>query len=90
MKKDVCVKLDGVILEDCFAKIRRNFYEVYQTTPIKYLQILRINHAADLLVNSALSIEEISAMSGFSDSKYFCFVFKKIKACPPSVFRTTL
>ncbi len=28
MKKDVCVKLEGGILEDCFAKIRRNFYEV--------------------------------------------------------------
>ena len=68
-------------------QFRRNFY---QTTPIKYLQILRINHAADLLVNTTLSIEEISALSGFSDSKYFCFVFKKIKACPPSVFRATL
>lgn len=71
-------------------QFRRNFYEVYQTTPIKYLQILRINHAADLLVNTTLSIEEISAMSGFSDSKYFCFVFKKLKFCPPSVFRNTL
>lgn len=71
-------------------QFRRNFYEVYQTTPIKYLQTLRINHAADLLINSALSIEEISAISGFSDSKYFCFVFKKLKLCPPSVFRNTL
>ena len=71
-------------------QFRRHFYEVYQTTPIKYLQTLRINYAADLLVNSTLSIEEISAMSGFSDSKYFCFVFKKLKSCPPSVFRATM
>lgn len=71
-------------------QFRRNFYEVYQTTPAKYLQILRINHAADLLVNTTLSIEEISAMSGFSDSKYFCFVFKKLKSCPPSVFRASI
>ena len=28
MKKDVCVKLNGGILEDCFLKIRRNFYEL--------------------------------------------------------------
>lgn len=28
MKKDVCVKLEGGILEDCFLKIRRNFYEL--------------------------------------------------------------
>ena len=71
-------------------QFRRNFYEVYQTTPIKYLQNLRINHAADLLTNSTLSIEEISAICGFSDSKYFCFVFKKLKSCPPSVFRTSM
>ena len=71
-------------------QFRRHFFEVYQMTPVKYLQSLRINYAADLLVNSSLSIEEISAMSGFSDSKYFCFVFKKLKSCPPSVFRATM
>lgn len=71
-------------------QFRRNFYEVYQTTPVKYLQTLRINYAADLLVNSSLSIEDISAMSGFSDSKYFCYVFKKLKTCPPSVFRSSV
>lgn len=70
-------------------QFRRNFYEVYQTTPVKYLQLLRIDYAADLLINSTLSIEEISSMSGFSDSKYFCFVFKKLKDCPPSAFRST-
>lgn len=71
-------------------QFRRHFFEVYQMTPVKYLQQLRINYAADLLVNSSLSIEEISTMSGFSDSKYFCFVFKKLKSCPPSVFRATM
>ncbi|MBQ6831331.1 MAG: helix-turn-helix transcriptional regulator [Oscillospiraceae bacterium] len=71
-------------------QFRRNFYEVYQTTPVKYLQLLRIDYAADLLINSSLSIEEISSMSGFSDSKYFCFVFKKLKGCPPSSFRSGL
>lgn len=71
-------------------QFRRNFYEVYGTTPVKYLQTLRINYAADLLLSSSLSIEEISSMSGFSDSKYFCFVFKKLKSCPPSAFRSSI
>ena len=71
-------------------QFRRYFYTVYQTTPIKYLQSLRINYAADLLSNSTLSIEEIATISGFSDSKYFCSVFKKHKACPPSLFRASI
>lgn len=71
-------------------QFRRNFYEVYGTTPLKYLQSLRVNYAADLLSGSTLSIEEISSMCGFSDSKYFCSVFKKYKLRPPSGFRKAL
>ena len=71
-------------------QFRRHFFEVYQTTPVKYLQQLRINYAADLLINSSLSIDEVSFMSGFSDPKYFCFVFKKLKHLPPSAFSSSL
>lgn len=71
-------------------QFRRHFYEIYQTTPVKYLQLLRINYAADLLINSSLSIDEVSFMSGFSDPKYFCFVFKKLKHRPPSAFRSSM
>ena len=71
-------------------QFRRHFYEVFQTTPVKYLQLLRINYAADLLLSSTLSVDEISFMSGFSDPKYFCFVFKKLKHCPPSAYRSAM
>ncbi len=71
-------------------QFRRHFFEIYQTTPVKYLQLLRINYAADLLINSSLSIDEVSFMSGFSDPKYFCFVFKKLKHRPPSAFRSSM
>lgn len=71
-------------------QFRRNFYEIYGTTPLKYLQTLRVNYAADLLAGSTLSVEEISSMCGFSDSKYFCSVFKKYKSYPPSGFRKML
>ena len=71
-------------------QFRRHFYEVYQTTPVKYLQTLRVNYASDLLLSTSLSVDEISFMSGFSDPKYFSFVFKKIKHYPPSVFRSSI
>lgn len=71
-------------------QFRRHFFEVFQTTPVKYLQLLRINYAADLLLNSSLSVDDISFMSGFSDPKYFCFVFKKLKYCPPSAYRSSI
>ena len=71
-------------------QFRRHFFEVYQTTPVKYLQTLRVNFASDLLVNSSLSVDEISFMSGFSDPKYFSFVFKKLKHYPPSAFRSSM
>ena len=71
-------------------QFRRNFHEVYGVTPLKYLQSLRVNYASDLLSSSSLSIEDISTMAGFSDSKYFCSVFKKHKHVPPSTYRKAL
>lgn len=68
-------------------QFRKSFYEIYGTTPLKYLNTLRIDYAVVLLDASHFSIEEISEMSGFSNSKYFSTIFKKYKALAPSSYR---
>ncbi|OIK14646.1 response regulator transcription factor [Bacillus sp. MUM 13] len=54
---------------------------------IEYLNKIRIEEAAGLLITGTVSISEISGMVGYSDHSYFCKVFKKVKGMSPSQFR---
>lgn len=57
-------------------------------TFIDYLTGKRISKAKKLLLNSNLSIKEISASAGYSDPNYFTKVFKKVESVSPSVYRS--
>lgn len=57
------------------------------SSPIKYLTALRINHAKHLLVNHPdLDVETIGQMSGYPDPVYFSKAFKKQTGVYPSQF----
>lgn len=56
-------------------------------TPIQYLNKIRIDQAKLLLRSTTLSIAEVSAESGFSDSFYFARVFSKITGMSPRDYR---
>ncbi|WP_138752072.1 response regulator transcription factor [Paenibacillus sinopodophylli] len=53
----------------------------------EYLNKIRVEKAADLLRDSAVSISEISSMVGYSDHSYFTKVFKKLTGLSPSHYR---
>ena len=54
------------------------FKETYNTTPIKYINDIRINKAKLLLKSGNYSNEEIAFLCGFNDVKYFYVIFKKL------------
>lgn len=49
----------------------------------KYITQVRILNAEKMLLNTRLSVTEISMRCGFSDSNYFAAVFKAQKGIPP-------
>lgn len=53
----------------------------------EFLQRIRISVAANMLLNTSLSIEEISNSVGYKDAKYFSKVFKKIFNITPASYR---
>lgn len=65
----------------------KRFYEVFKTTPHKYLIMLRIEHAKFLLLNTAEKIGEIAVEVGYGDIGYFSCVFKKYTGMSPRKFR---
>jgi AraC-like DNA-binding protein len=54
-----------------------------------YIHHLRINYALKLMRESDLNITEIALASGFSDTNYFCRVFRKYQNFSPSQYRKT-
>lgn len=56
-------------------------------TPIAYKHNIMIQHALELLLNTTLSIEEISYSVGFSSSNYFRKIFIKLTGKTPKELR---
>ena len=71
---------------------QRSFFRVFQAAmgmpPMAYLLQLRIQRAAALLRDSALTITEIAYEVGFNDSNYFTRQFKKHFNQTPKQYRT--
>jgi len=63
---------------------RMLFKKKYGTSPVKYINSLRLNHAKELLSSGMYSVTEVSALSGFSALPYFCREFKKMYGISPS------
>lgn len=79
-----------VILCELQGMGRTSFYNKLKTltgyTPNGFIQLIRVKRAAVLLKEGQHNINEISDMTGFSDSKYFREVFKKHYKMSPSQY----
>lgn len=65
-----------------------NFFEKnFGKTFLQYYNDIRIDHAVDDLLNSNLSIDEISLRNGFDDPRSFVSAFKKRYNILPSIYR---
>ncbi len=67
--------------------IARLFREHLNTCSADYINGLRIRYACDLLLNSELTVGEISAKAGYNNQYYFTRVFKKMHGATPTDFR---
>ncbi|WP_159872438.1 MULTISPECIES: helix-turn-helix transcriptional regulator [unclassified Raoultella] len=53
----------------------------------EYLKLARISRSKALLMNTNLKINEVSEKCGFTDTNYFCKVFRDINDCTPLEYR---
>lgn len=65
----------------------RMFTKIYRTTPLNYINSMKMQHAYYLLKNTMLNISEIAQKCGYFDSNYFSRQFKKIYGISPKEFR---
>ena len=68
--------------------LNRRFRLATDTSPLQYLQGLRIAHAKELLKQSNLAVSEVADMVGYQDASYFTSLFKKLTAVTPMEYRS--
>jgi len=61
----------------------RTFEKIVGNTPMEYRNNIRLQHAADLLLDEKLAVGQISNLVGYSSASYFSWAFKqKYKLSP--------
>lgn len=87
---DENLSLDSVAAISGFSKYHfsRLFKQYTNYSFYKYLNIKRIARAEQLLIDPSLSITEVALSSGFPSHSSFIRMFKIIKGCTPSEFRS--
>lgn len=68
-------------------KLKNGFKQMYGTTVFGFLLDERMNKARMLLQDSALSIQEISTMTGYKNLSNFTAAFKRKFGYPPSAMK---
>jgi AraC-like DNA-binding protein len=79
---DVCAALGRTKSAVCPA-----FKKKYGITVIDYITILRVEEAKKMLLETDMTVSEISDGVGFSDTSYFSKVFLKSAGISPSQYR---
>ncbi len=64
--------------------LRRLFHKVYKTSPLQFINSLRLNKARAMLENRDGTVINIAFSCGFADMYYFSRVYKKHFGYPPS------
>ena len=59
----------------------------YNITVTEYINSLRLNYAANLLVNTNYSLTDIYLECGFSNQTYFSTCFKRTYGMTPTAYR---
>jgi AraC-like DNA-binding protein len=83
---DILAKVAGLSR----AHFSRSFAEMTGLAPARYVMEERMRRAAKLLLaNRDVSVKQVAALAGISDSNYFTKVFRRTYGVSPTDFRTT-
>ena len=66
---------------------RKLFTEIYEMPPKKYIGLIRMSKAKELLLTKELSVQQVAEEVGFHDVYSFCKSFRKAFDCTPSQYR---
>lgn len=69
------------------SNFRRVFKSVYHVSPVRYIMLVRLDRAKELICYTTDSLSTIALDTGFANLYYFSRIFKKEVGCTPSEYR---
>lgn len=66
---------------------RKLFTEVYGMPPKKYMNLIRMTKAKELLLTKEVTVQQVAEEVGFHDVYSFCKSFRKAHDCTPTQYR---
>jgi len=94
MENNYCFKLrleDYAELCHCsLSTFKREFQQIFRESPGKWITRRRVEHAANILVNTNQSVTEVAFESGFEDLSHFSRVFKQVTGKSPSEYKKAI
>ncbi len=70
------------------SQLQRKFRKIYETTPIQFINKLRIHEACEMLKDANNSMTEIAYHCGFGSSSFFSTQFRQAQGESPSAYRS--
>lgn len=94
MEKNFCFRLRiedyAELCHRSLSAFKREFQQVYQETPGRWIMRRRVERAASLMANSNQSVTQVAFETGFEDLSHFSRVFKKITGKNPTEYKKSL
>lgn len=72
-----------------YSYFKKLFINKYGCPPVKYVTLLKVNRAAELLEAGKFTVSEVAQLCGFDNVCYFSNVFKKYKGISPRAYQKT-
>lgn len=69
---------------------KREFKEIYNTSPLHYIRNRRLDKAKELLTHTSLSVTDVCFSTGFENASHFSKVFKERFGISPSLLKKPL
>lgn len=70
--------------------LRRLFHEAFGISPMRYVQQVRMNRAADLLRSTGMTVEAVAEAVGYTNPFHFSNAFLRTHGIRPSAFQRRL
>jgi len=91
MEKNYCFKLRiedyAELCHRSLSAFKRDFQQIYNETPGRWIMKRRVERAANILANSNQSVSQIAFETGFEDLSHFSRVFKKHTGKNPTEYK---
>ncbi|MCX2585648.1 AraC family transcriptional regulator [Pedobacter sp. MR22-3] len=71
------------------SSFKRDFQQIYNTSPEVWIRNKRLERAKTLLESTALNVSEIGNTLGFENISHFSKVFREKYSCSPTTYRAT-